>query len=327
MKKIVLLIILIIPIYFIFSYNSFKGSVITKEDQVLEIKKWDNYRDLASKFGLNSNYLKIYLKLNPPNKSLFAWTYKLKSWLNISQVIESIKNPITNDIKITFLEWWNIYDLDDKLTKNNLIKSWELIRLSNENLIDYKDEYNFLKKVTTLEGFLYPDTYSINPNNFKLEDLVKTMLTNFDKKVIKELDVNPEDTDLLDNIILASIVEKEEKSIKEKSTVAWVLKKRLQEKWFIWADATVCYPHKLTFDECTPKFIVNHIDDTNEYNTRNKLWLPKTPICNPSNDSIEAVYNTKNTPYYYYLHDSSWQIHYARTNEEHVANKMLYIKN
>jgi UPF0755 protein len=125
---------------------------------------------------------------------------------------------------------------------------------------------------------------------------------------------------------LASIVEKEEKSVKEKATVAWVLKKRLNENWFIWADATVCYPYELTFDECTPKFIWNHIQDKNDYNTRTKLGLPKTPICNPSALSIEAVYNAKNTPYYYYLHDENWQIHYAKTNEEHVANKMLYIK-
>jgi UPF0755 protein len=125
---------------------------------------------------------------------------------------------------------------------------------------------------------------------------------------------------------LASIVEKEEKSVKEKATVAWVLKKRMVEKWFIWADATVCYPYELTFDECTPTFIWNHIQDKNDYNTRNKLWLPLTPICNPSNNSIEAVYNAKDSQYYYYLHDENWQIHYARTNEEHIANKMLYIK-
>jgi cell division protein YceG involved in septum cleavage len=46
------------------------------------------------------------------------------------------------------------------------------------------------------------------------------MLSNFDKKVIKELEINPNDTLLQNNIILASIVEKEEKSTKEKATVA-----------------------------------------------------------------------------------------------------------
>lgn len=326
MKKLILLILLIVPIYFLYSYNSFKSAVLTPEEKILEIKKWDTYRSLANKFDLNADYLKAYLKLNPPSKDLQAGNYKLKKWLNIDGVIESLKNPITNDKQITILEWWNIYDIDNLLSKDDYIKAWDLISLNKEKLDKYKKEYAFLSSTETLEWFLYPDTYSINPNNFKLEDFIKTMLENFDKKVITELEINPKDTDLYDNIILASIVEKEEKSVKEKATVAWVLKKRMKENWFIWADATVCYPYELTFDECTPAFIWNHIQDNNEYNTRNKLWLPKTPICNPSADSIEAVYNAKNTPYYYYLHDENWQIHYATTNEEHVANKMLYIK-
>lgn len=326
MKKVFLLIILIIPTYFFISYQSFKSAIVTSTENIIEIKKWDTYRSLADKLNINSNYLKIYLKFNPPKNDLQAWNYKVEKWLNLEWVINSLKNPITNDLQITILEWRNIYDIDNKLSNEWLIKSWDLINLNKNNLNDLKKEYIFLKNAQTLEWFLYPDTYAINPNNFKLETFINSMLQNFDKKVIKELDINPHDEELQNNINIASILEKEEKSIKEKSLVAWILKKRLNENWFIWADATVCYPYKLTFDECTPNFIWNHISDINDYNTRTKLWLPKTPISNPSADTIEAVYNSKDSPYYYYLHDSNWQIHYAKTNEEHIANKMLYIK-
>jgi cell division protein YceG involved in septum cleavage len=53
-----------------------------------------------------------------------------------------------------------------------------------------------------------------------LEEFVRIMLQNFDKKVISNLEIDPNDPDLQDNLILASIVEKEEKSVKEKATVA-----------------------------------------------------------------------------------------------------------
>lgn len=326
MKKLLLLLFLIIPVYFLYNYNSFKSNILTENKQTIEIKKWETYRNLASKLDLNLNYLKIYLKLNPPTKELQAWRYNLEKWINLEWVINSLKNPISNDLEITILEGWNIYDIDSILAKNWYIKNWDLINLNKENLDSFKKEFSFLKDTATLEWFLYPDTYAINPNNFKLDSFIKTMLWNFEKRVISDLNIDSNDENLLENINLASIVEKEEKKIKEKSIVAGILKKRLYENWFIWADATVCYPYELTFDECTPDFIVNHINDKNDYNTRNKIWLPKTPICNPSADSIEAVYNSKETPYYFYLHDSNWQIHYARTNEEHVANKMLYIK-
>ncbi len=326
MKKLIFLIIIFTPIYFLYNYNNFKNTILTNDQQIIEITKWDTYRSLANKFDLNQNYLKVYLKLNPPINNLQAWNYRLEKWLNLEWVISSLKNPISTDLELTILEWWNIYDIDSLLAKKDYIKNWDLIKLNREKLDYFKKEFSFLNNAITLEWFLYPDTYAINPNNFNLETFVNQMLKNFEKKVIKNLWINPNDIELLKNINLASIVEKEEKKTKEKPIVAWILKKRLEENWFIWADATVCYPYEFTFDECTPSFIWKHITDKNDYNTRNKIWLPKTPICNPSADSIEAVYNSKESPYYFYLHDSNWQIHYARTNEEHVGNKMLYIK-
>jgi UPF0755 protein len=76
------------------------------------------------------------------------------------------------------------------------------------------------------------------------------------------------------------------------------------------ADITVCYPYKLTSEEC--KLVVSkYIREKNDYNTRTKYGLPKTPIGNPSYETIYAtVYDTK-TPYYYYLHDTTTgQIYY-----------------
>ena len=126
-------------------------------------------------------------------------------------------------------------------------------------------------------------------------------------------------------INLASIVEKEEKVTANKKTVAWILKKRLQENWFIWADITVCYPYRLTANEC--KFVVSkYIRDKNDYNTRTKLGLPKTPIWNPSYETIEATLNHKDTPYYYYLHNTKWQIYYAKDNAGHVYNKNNFMR-
>lgn len=56
-----------------------------------------------------------------------------------------------------------------------------------------------------------------------------------------------------------------------KPIVAGILQKRYAEKWFIGADATVCYEYRLTMTECTPAFIGEHIYEKTPYNTRNKL--------------------------------------------------------
>jgi cell division protein YceG involved in septum cleavage len=38
------------------------------------------------------------------------------------------------------------------------------------------------------------------------------------------------------------------------------------------------------------------------------------------------VYFSKDSPYYFYLHDNKWKVHYGRNLEEHNVNKEKYIR-
>ena len=153
------------------------------------------------------------------------------------------------------------------------------------------------------------------------------MLDNFLVKVYQPLMVNMDWETIIELVNLASIVERETRndSINEREIVAWILKKRYEENWLIWADATVCYPYKVTYKECTPNFVVQKINDKNEYNTRTKIGLPKTPIANPSFSSIKATLFPIDTNYYFYLHADDWQIYYAIDNAGHERNKRNYL--
>ena len=53
---------------------------------------------------------------------------------------------------------------------------------------------------------------------------------------------------------------------------------------------------------------------------------PPTPISNVPVDAWENTLAKKESPYYYYLHDSNGAIHYGRTLEEHNANKRRYLQ-
>ena len=94
----------------------------------------------------------------------------------------------------------------------------------------------------------------------------------------------------------------------------------------LWADITVCYPYELIAEECKMN-ISKYIYERNDYNTRTMLWLPKTPIWNPSLETIKATLYDEDSLYYYYLHDTkTWQIYYWKTNEDHEQNKSLYLR-
>ena len=337
MKKIITkifiyLIILIsfICVYLTINYNNFKTKSIIKQEKIIEIKDQDTFWNLWNKFKwINPLFLKIYLKYNKPDFILQKWLYKIKKDSNITQIISSLKKPIINQTKITILEWWNIYDIDEYLlnkwlinNKNDYIK----YTTNKEKIISLTKFFSFIKDKDSLEWFLYPDTYLVK-TDFKINDFVIQQLENFEKKVYKTLLQEKwySISTIYDIINFASIVEKEEKNKKNKQIVAWILKKRLRQWWMLWADITVCYPYKLTSEEC--KLVVSkYINKKNSYNTRTMVWLPKTPIWNPSYDTIYFTINDKQTDYYYYLHNiKTWEIYYWKTNLEHERNKTLYL--
>lgn len=312
-------------------YKNFKTSEIIFETKKIKIEKWDSFSNLSSKIPeLDNFYYKIYLKNNKPNFELKEWNYEIQKWNNLEKIFENLQKPITWFQNITILEGWNIYDIDRSLSYKWLISEWEYINYvtNKEKILALGNFFEFLKndELESLEWFLYPDTYQIDTENFKINNFVILQLENFEKKVYEKIFKSFDNKNIYEIVNLASIVEKEEGKIEENQPiVAGILKKRLKNNWMIWADATVCYPYKLPTSECTPQKVWQYVRDKNEYNTRTKTWLPKTPIANPSFTTINATLNSKETEYWFYLHNLSGKIFYAKTNEEHNFNKANYM--
>ncbi|MDO8575174.1 MAG: endolytic transglycosylase MltG, partial [bacterium] len=61
------------------------------------------------------------------------------------------------------------------------------------------------------------------------------------------------------------------------------------------------------------------------YNTYKNKGLPPTPISNPGYDSLLAVLTPESSPFWFYLSDKDHIIHYAKTLEEHTANRLKYL--
>ncbi len=322
-------------VFFYSKYSSLTETVLVEKPTTITIEKWDYYSTLHNKFKwkdgkelIDKNLLKIYLKLNPQKQALQAWSYKLKKNTTFWELFEQLQKPIqSEEVSVTFLEWWNIFDIDEYLTNEELITQWAFIKYARTDGIEsLRVKYPFLEKAITLEWFLYPDSYRLFANRFSPEYLATKMLDNFETKVYDKILSSKSADEVYEIINLASILEKEEKSDSAKPTVAGILKKRYKNNWQIGADITVCYPHDLTAEQCKME-LSSHIKEINDYNTRTKTGLPKTPIGNPQFSSIEAVVNPKETDFWFYLHNTNtWKIYYAKTNAGHEANKQYLYK-
>jgi UPF0755 protein len=61
------------------------------------------------------------------------------------------------------------------------------------------------------------------------------------------------------------------------------------------------------------------------WNTYKYPGLPPGPICNPSIESLTAALRPTANTYWYFLSGSDGQMHYAKTLEEHAANRAKYL--
>jgi UPF0755 protein len=178
----------------------------------------------------------------------------------------------------------------------------------------------FIKIAAPYEGYLFPDTYQFYINSTP-EEIIKTMQDNFTKKFQNiTLDVALARRKPADIVTMASILEREARTLNDRATIAGILWKRLDEGMPLQVDATLVY---ITGDGSVS------LDDTkldSPYNTYKNKGLPLTAISNPGLDSLRAAAQPIKTPYYYYLSDSKGVIHYATTFEGHQINREKYLR-
>jgi len=320
-----ILLIIIIFIMYLFTKN-------ISLDEKITIEQWENISKIFNELStIEKIGIKIYLKTHTVDFSkLEAGNYVFSGNYTKAEFIANILKGSEKDyIRLTLLEGRSIYDIDEALTRKWYITPWAYIQyVTNYGTIsELMQGYEFLREIpagkATLEGFLYPDTYNVDKNKELIPQIVKKQLDGFTTRVRSNVS-NP--TDWYKTMILASILEKEERNISNKATVAGIFLKRLDIWMALDADITLCYGLNKSYTTCTPAVIGQKIGDkSNPYNTRGTRWLPPTPISNPTRESINAIMNPQISDHLYYLHDMQGGIHYGNTLDEHNANKAKYL--
>ena len=192
----------------------------------------------------------------------------------------------------------------------------------------------FLLSTDGQEGYLFPDTY-LFPRDIKAVKVVETMTTTFDKqleKIISDTSRVKSGLTQKDEIVLASIIERETKTSNERPIVAGILIKRLNAGWPLQVDASVQYAvanAKITNQGPLEKYweplTKEDIEITSLFNTYKYKGLPPSPIANPGASSLSAAIYPVESEYWFYIHDTEGNIHYAKDSEEHNQNIVKYL--
>jgi UPF0755 protein len=311
---------------------------------LVKIEKGEGLADISSflkEKGLIKSefWFKLAAFLKGVQGRLQAGVYKLSPSMSISDILKTISEGEIAKERVTIPEGWSLKDIAWYFENQGRFQAEEIFEVAGFPGVDYsknpdvprpKDfskEFDFLKdkpKNTSLEGYLFPDTYEILPQDTP-EDIVKRMLENFGKKVTPDLReaIKRQGKTLYRVITMASILERELKNYEDKQIAAGILWKRLRNGWPLQVDATVSYLVGKPSKELTRKDL--NIDSP--YNTYKYRGLPLGPISNPGLESIKAAIYYKESPYWFYLtKPDDGRAVFSRTLREHAINKWKYLK-
>lgn len=290
---IVLLIIITPVIYYFYAVNIPVGN--SNKNIALEVVEGESTTEiadnLAEKHLIRDSYsFSLYVYLN--KITLLPGIYYLTDSMNYNAIVDPIKKGISEENKVTIIEGLSREEIAQLLEKNDIVTSKDFMQASEGK-----------------EGYLFPDTYRFK-KDIRAKEIVDILFNNFKTKTAS---LNP----TTDDVILASIIEREAKYDEDRAKIAGVYKNRLDSGMKLDADPTVQYA-KGNWEALK---VSDYSSTKSPYNTYLNKGLPPSPICNPGLASIKAAVNPEEHDYLYFLTKNDGTVLYAKTLEEHNANK------
>ena len=300
-------------VYFGYLVKSKAGQDSTKE--VFEVKDQSSTLEIAqnleAKQFVKSDWaFYVYAKLK--EKTLKPGAYLLSQDMTTEQIVNKISDGKTAVRKVTIPEGWRMEQIAQYLDNNNYANYDEFVALAKE-----------------YEGKIFPDTYYVTVDS-KAKEILEMMLEDYK---LRTEEINP----TADDLVLASIIEREAKNDSERTAIAGVYKNRLKIDMKMEADPTVLYAHDSrllasgrfdlkSYEFWQPIAFADYLKETSPYNTYLNKGLPPAPICNPGLKSIEAAKSPDTSNYMYFFHGKDGKIYLSETVAEHDRKKALYLK-
>jgi UPF0755 protein len=249
--------------------------------------------------------------------SLKAGEYKFENPANALEVRRRILHGDVYARTVQVPEGYNIYDIANVVEQAGLGTAADFITAAKGDLFLIKD---LDPNATTLEGYLFPDTYHFTRID-TAHEIVAGMVHHFRQEAQKIGLMRRGDVHRI--VTVASIVEKETAVPEERPLVASVYYNRLARNMLLGADPSVVYA-ALVAGRYRGTIYQSDLQFDSPYNTYKYAGLPPGPIANPGAASLEAAMNPAQTDYLYFVSDNNGHHRFSRTAEEHERNVAAY---
>jgi UPF0755 protein len=251
---------------------------------------------------------------------LKAGEYRFDHPARMSEVYERLERGDVYTIPVTIPEGSNLFDIAQRFESANLGTKEKFLAAAHSDL-------NFIAdldpEATSLEGYLFPDTYHFE-RRATPQQILAVMVKRFRLAAV-ELGLKANYHHV---VTVASLVERETPVNSERPLVASVFENRLAKDMPLETDPSVIYAALLD-GRYRGTIYASDLQADSPYNTYRYPGLPPGPICNPGMASLKAAMSPAHTDYLYFVAataDPSGKSRFSTTLEEHAHNVQQYRK-
>ena len=231
-----------------------------------------------------------YLIANSPDHVFHPGVYQLQLQMTSAAALEALDDP-ANKLEKTA-------QLREGLTVETSLPL--LVDATDIPLEDFEtavaDPSVYGVDADTLEGWLFPATYTFDPD-VTAEDVIRTLVG----QTVKKLDAaDVPEADRQEILTIASIIEREARFQDDFYKVSRVIQNRLDIDMKLQMDSTAQYGYGQLHDGSVSSSAEALADD-NPWNTYVHTGLPVGPIANPGALAIDAAMHPVDGPWLYFV--------------------------
>ncbi len=308
------------------------GSVGIDKEYVLVLDEDTSLNKVSNELDENEIILSKWLLilenafLGDKNYIVPAGSYTVNANMTSNDIMKILYNNKSNDaieLTITIREGMTVKEIAEYLEEKEILVAEDFIEVANYGDFSYSFLGDIPQRDNRLEGYLYPDTYRVFAKSTP-EQVINKMLTRFEDIYYSNYSslVNESAYSMDDVITMASIIESEVYSDKERRKISSVMHNKLEQGMKLEMPSTIQY----ALDKQRSEVLTEDLQVDSPYNTFVYSGLPLGPISNPSEASINAVLNPEDTDYLYFvmIDEETGEHFFTADYNEFLATKEKY---
>jgi len=242
----------------------------------------------------NAGLFRLYAKVRGGDRRIQPGTYALRRGQSWGSVIGALRAGRGMVASFTIPEGYSLAQSVPVIAR--------ALEVPEDSVIAAVRDTALLRRLDlptpTIEGYLFPDTYSF-PHGTSARVAVLATVERFERVWKPEWDARLDTVAMSrhDAVTLASIVEKEARLAAERPVIAAVYLNRLRDGMLLQADPTVQYAR----GRHTNRVLYRDLAIESPYNTYRNKGLPPGPIASPGEASLRAAVYPASVPYKFFV--------------------------